>query len=380
MKGTPNARDIEELRQALTAQHGELRQLREMVARLTGQAPPAVLAPRSRRELLKLAGAGVVGAAGAAALIPKHAAAASTSGGVEGGDLVIGAYKSGSTTANTSDTTTQLELTINATTATDVPSAPYDLPWVFLADAVPNSGFASTYVVGVGAFGANGGSGAIAGSDTGYDLVAGGTGRLAQYAGNASSAAPGFAGYAYDPADDFWVYEIDRGQDGEIWAALYDAAQASSGAAQAGYFWKRVNSARFDLPDGSGNAFVPQRALDTRSNGGPLSAGATRNVPIAQSWNGSALVTPVHGVPSTAVGIAGNLTAVDPSFSGFLTVYPTGTTKPATSTVNFVANGAPTPNGFIVGLGSGGSVTVAAGPSVSGQHVEFILDVTAYFQ
>jgi hypothetical protein len=115
----------------------------------------------------------------------------------------------------------------------------------------------------------------------------------------------------------------------------------------------------------------PQRLADTRSSGGPIAASSSRCFTI---WG-------QVGVPSNAVGVILNVTAVGYATNGWLTVYPYGQPVPATSTLNFnnALSEYAIANGLIVRLGSGGTVCVNVGAvnSVPGSsHV--ILDVVGY--
>jgi len=69
-----------------------------------------------------------------------------------------------------------------------------------------------------------------------------------------------------------------------------------------------------------------------------------------------------------------NVTATRPTQAGYLTVYPTGSPRPATSNVNFAA-GQTVPNRVIVGLGNNGDVTITNGPGT----VDVIVDDDGYF-
>ena len=138
------------------------------------------------------------------------------------------------------------------------------------------------------------------------------------------------------------------------------------------------NSQSGTLPGGfgyGGNSFftvAPCRILDTRNAGGPyggppLSAGATRSFVLAGRC----------GIPSSALAVSVNVTITQPSSGGFVTVYPGGSPAPPTSTINFRA-GQTRANNAVVSLGPSGDITAASGqPSGT---VQFILDVTGYFQ
>src|SRR5690606_28206874 len=70
---------------------------------------------------------------------------------------------------------------------------------------------------------------------------------------------------------------------------------------------------------------APERVLDTRRSGqGPCLRGS-RQVPVA----------PSDGVPSDASAVALNVTVVDPSSGGYLTVHPSGVDRPNASNLNY---------------------------------------------
>jgi hypothetical protein len=84
------------------------------------------------------------------------------------------------------------------------------------------------------------------------------------------------------------------------------------------------------------------------------------------------------GVPTGAAGIAGNLTLLNPSSSGWALVSPEIVASPITSTLN-VASGHSEANGFDVALGSGGHVALEwAG--TTGSTANIALDVTGYWK
>jgi len=360
MTNHSSEQEIAELRAQLAEQDARLSRMDGAMRRLLGGSQSE---PTSRRNFVRMAGAGVIGAAGVAALLPKGARAAN------GADLVLG---NNDDTTNTATATT--ELFVTNTTSSEVTG--------LCLDASTNGG-GSGEIRGLEASGVNNGNAITGYSDTGIDFKSSGTGRLSRVnVGTLSGTAPAYDGTLYEQISPTAVaasYESVRGENGEVWEAIYDA-YANSNSLSGGYFWKRVNSARFDLPDGSGNTFIPFRAYDSRvSPGTPIPTGTIVNIQIAPHGSNAG---PSGGtIPSTAVGISGNLTVVAPTAGGYLTIYPgpSNSTRPPTSTVNFVAGGAPTPNGFIVGLGSDGTVNVYVfGPG--GQSAHVVVDVTAYFQ
>ncbi|MFD0527944.1 hypothetical protein ACFQ1I_13665 [Kitasatospora arboriphila] len=102
---------------------------------------------------------------------------------------------------------------------------------------------------------------------------------------------------------------------------------------------------------------TPVRLLDTRSAGGPLGPGATKDVQI----------TGQNDIPADATAAVVTLTAVQPTAGGFFIAHPTGATRPSTSNVNFTP-GAIISNQAIVPIGAAArsvSSTPAATPTRS---------------
>ena len=117
---------------------------------------------------------------------------------------------------------------------------------------------------------------------------------------------------------------------------------------------------------------TPCRIADTRNAagvaGGPaLASGTTRDFQVSG----------VCGVPADARAIAANVTAVVPGSSGYLSVYPPGTSL-ATSTINFAA-GRTRANSLTVGLGPFGNVSVFLN-TTGGQGANFLIDVFGYYK
>ena len=112
------------------------------------------------------------------------------------------------------------------------------------------------------------------------------------------------------------------------------------------------------------DAVAPNRVLDTRIG---LGAAAGRLQP------GVMLVLPVG--PSVAAGAGAaslNLTAVDATSAGYLTVWPCGRPVPATSILNFVP-GRVSANHALVGIGAGGVCLAASQP------VHVVADLMGWF-
>ena len=80
------------------------------------------------------------------------------------------------------------------------------------------------------------------------------------------------------------------------------------------------------------------------------------------------------GVPANASAVALNVTATDARAAGYVTVYPTGGTRPLASNLNVEQAGQTIANFVVVPLGTNSSVSIY---TQSGTH--FVADVLGYF-
>jgi uncharacterized repeat protein (TIGR01451 family) len=113
----------------------------------------------------------------------------------------------------------------------------------------------------------------------------------------------------------------------------------------------------------------PCRLVDTRDVSSPsLVASATRTFTI----------TGTCGVPSTAKAVSANITVTAPTGAGDLQIFPTGTSAPGASAINYTA-GQTRANNAVIPLGVGGAIDVEVDQAAPGT-VDFILDVNAYFE
>ena len=142
-----------------------------------------------------------------------------------------------------------------------------------------------------------------------------------------------------------------------------------------GYFLANASGATY-------HTVAPGRVLDTRPTGGgntniglsgKFANRVVRTFAVAGvnaiGW-GSALV------PSKATAVTGNLTVTNATSAGYVSLGPTMTTTPSTSTLN-VAAGNNRANGVTVALKSGSLQAVWAG--TTGSSADLIFDVTGYF-
>jgi hypothetical protein len=78
---------------------------------------------------------------------------------------------------------------------------------------------------------------------------------------------------------------------------------------------------------------------------------------VAPLGAGEAISIPIVGPDSAATAVMLNVTVTEPTAESYLTVWPTGTTRPTTSNVNYVA-GSSVPNVVVVPVGVDGSVSL----------------------
>ena len=83
-------------------------------------------------------------------------------------------------------------------------------------------------------------------------------------------------------------------------------------------------------------------------------------------------VTGRGGVPADASSVAVNVTAINPTLAGFLTVFPCGEQIPVASTLNFTP-GAIVPNSAVVKVGADGAICI-----YSNTETDIVVDVNGY--
>ena len=120
-------------------------------------------------------------------------------------------------------------------------------------------------------------------------------------------------------------------------------------------------------------AVTPCRVVDTRRAAGPyggpsLQAGADR----AFVFGGQC------GIPATAAAVAVNVVAMNPTTGpGFLTLFPGGTARPHTATINYNA-GKIRANNAVIPLGTLNDIMVHCGQGNG--TADMVIDVNGYFQ
>ncbi|MFJ3903566.1 protease pro-enzyme activation domain-containing protein [Streptomyces sp. NPDC090025] len=118
-------------------------------------------------------------------------------------------------------------------------------------------------------------------------------------------------------------------------------------------------------------ALTPNRALDTR-----YGLGRPGTAPVGASGTVRLKVTGTGLVPKTGVSaVVMNVTATAPSGPGFLIAYPSGTTRPASSNMNWL-KGETVANLVTVPVGKDGSVDLF---NAGGSTAHLIADISGYF-
>lgn len=123
----------------------------------------------------------------------------------------------------------------------------------------------------------------------------------------------------------------------------------------------------FGRGSGRVTAITPERIVDSRGGLGtparPWGENEVRDVVVAGRG----------GVPAGATAVIANLTATSTTSWGFLSAWPAGAPRPASSNLNFLG-GQTVPNLVMLKLGTGGRLSIANGPGSA--HV--IVDVMGY--
>jgi hypothetical protein len=137
---------------------------------------------------------------------------------------------------------------------------------------------------------------------------------------------------------------VQVGAGGKV--SLYNLAGTTNVVADVvGYYSTSVGGASY-FP------LVPGRVLDTRvGNGAPVA-------PLGSDSSLDLQVTGRGGVPASGVSaVVLNVTVTDTTGSSFLTVWPTGVSRPVASNLNWTA-GETVPNLVVVQVGAGGKVSL----------------------
>ena len=129
-----------------------------------------------------------------------------------------------------------------------------------------------------------------------------------------------------------------------------------------GYVGDESNSS---TADGMFDLLSPVRLLDTRTGGGAIGPGQTRDLQVAGRG----------GVPATGVSaVVVNVTATNPTANSHLTVWPSGTAMPLASNLNFFPT-LTVANRVMVKVGAGGRISIFNSLGT----VDVLVDVNGWF-
>ncbi|HLY29408.1 MAG TPA: hypothetical protein VKQ36_00140 [Ktedonobacterales bacterium] len=326
----------------------------------TGEAEasetPVARKATSRRGLLKWGGLGAaaaVAAAGAAGLGKTVAHAA------DGDNWVLGASNNASS---------QTSLNTSASTGLDLNDFTDNANVVVIAG--PNGASANGVYSSVGTS-ANGVQGLAAGTagygvwgnvSSGYGVVAeSGTGISLWVAGSGRLLLEEQSFSGPPTSGNYSAGEMIRDDIGDMYICVTSGSPGR---------WLIVGAA---TPGFGGAAHLlsnPIRLLDT-TTGSPWNGGSVHTVQITGVSVGGVQV------PNSAVGVIGNVTVLNPTTNGHLTLYP-GSSAPLASTIYYSPTVSPISNAVIVGLNSSGQLNFQVTQSSGNTDVRF--DASGYIR
>lgn len=235
-----------------------------------------------------------------------------------------------------------------------------------------------------------------AGDRNSYEPAVSADGRFVAFLSTSGNLVPGQADLDGAGGDDFFLYDRSAGTT-TLSSHIPSSATTTGGPGASGFFlgprisadgaWTVFTSPAPDLApedhDGLDDVFLhanpvpgrdfftlpPCRVLDTREQGPALTNGNGRTFSVAGTC----------GVPATARAVAANVTAVQATGDGSLTLYPGDLAAPLAATLSFPA-GSTRAGSAILGLALDGSGTLSATPALQSGSVHLILDVSGYFQ
>ena len=155
------------------------------------------------------------------------------------------------------------------------------------------------------------------------------------------------------------------------WAAIGAAVAVTIGAGG-------IMSASASVDTGERTVFVPItpcRVTDTRQ---APDARGPRSTPLRADEAYTVQITGTNGdctIPADAVGVALNVTAVNPTAASYITVYPADAPKPLSSNLNVVAGQDPVPNAVTSDLSADGKISFYN----HGGTVDIVADVMGYY-
>jgi Cellulase (glycosyl hydrolase family 5)/IPT/TIG domain len=154
------------------------------------------------------------------------------------------------------------------------------------------------------------------------------------------------------------LVNVSVGAGGQV--SIYNGAGSADVVVdEEGYFAAPVGMA------GGYNSLSPSRLLDTRTSGQTMSNGSLIDIPVLGA----------SGVPASGVSaVVLNVTATNTATAGYFTVFPSLTSRPNASNVNW-SGGWTVANRVIVKVGTNGKVSIYNGQG----SADAVIDVGGYF-
>jgi hypothetical protein len=164
----------------------------------------------------------------------------------------------------------------------------------------------------------------------------------------------------------WWVRSIGMATDPQVadsaWASNLAATQTND------YSYRTAQ-----LTTATGDTYIPIT---------PLRVVDSRTGPVGAFYNGVPKAFDVAGmgtIPANAVAITGNLTVVNPQTGGYVSVGPTVSANPTTSTINFAQYQERANNVTLPLNADGGLMAVFKGGGGADRFTDMILDISGYF-
>jgi hypothetical protein len=168
-----------------------------------------------------------------------------------------------------------------------------------------------------------------------------------------------------------WGDYVGVAQDPQVSDAVWTADEYATAGGNPGGDWATEVSQLRTFAGASYTPITPLRILDTRiaGSGGAFVANIARSFSVAGAGAGA--------IPANAIAVTGNVTIVNQTAAGYLSVTPNLTSNPTSSTINFPV-GDVRANNFSLPLGPSGKLS-AVYKAVAGKTTQVIVDITGYF-
>lgn len=171
--------------------------------------------------------------------------------------------------------------------------------------------------------------------------------------------------------DEHQVGEIDLDGTGALWLCVADGAPGT---------WRELGG---PTSCDSFHVIAPTRVYDSRYDreplhGGPLEAGDSRVVPVADA-RPAGEAEQLGVVPRGATAITCQVSVVDTAGSGFLSLHAADAAVSTSASISWWGPGQAVTNGTVVALDGARRIRVVAGGS-AGAATHFAIDVTGYYR